>query len=193
MEKRDQMLKDSLIRFLHHGIRKVKISDLTQVLNVSSKTLYQHFEDKHGLVKECFQLYLNNTTREFSELEIASKDVAELMVSFYRSALEGLNKVNPAFFKDLSTSYSDIWSSEDAFGLLHAKNMIARGIKEEIFVASLDSDLCARTLTNLMRMLLEKEPFSSESPERQFKFVIWPYVRGMCTQKGREKFRSYQS
>lgn len=187
------MLKESLIKFLHHGIKQVKISDLTQVLNVSSKTLYQHFGDKHGLVRECFQLYLSNTTREFTELEIISNDVAELMVSFYRSALSGLNKVNPAFFKDLSSSYDDIWSSEDAFGLLHAKNMIDRGIKEEIFVPSLDLDLCAATLTHLLRMVLDKEPFSSDSPERQFTFVIWPYVRGMCTQQGREKFRSYQT
>lgn len=186
------MLKESLIKFLHHGIKQVKISDLTQVLNVSSKTLYLHFEDKHGLVRECFQLYLSNTTLEFTELELTSGDVAELMVGFYRSALAGLNKVNPAFFKDLSTSYDDIWSSEDAFGLIHAKSMIARGIKEEIFVPSLDQDLCARTLTHLLRMVLEKEPFCSETPERQFNFVIWPYVRGMCTQKGREKFRSYQ-
>ena len=192
MDKRDQLLKESLIHFLHQGIRQVKISDLTKGLNVSSKTLYQYFGDKEGLVAACFQLYLHNTTAEFERWNEVSENVAELMVNFYRSALYSLTRVNPSFFRDLAVSFPQIWNSDSAFGLSHAKFVIGKGMQQGIFVSKLDCDLCAHTLTYLMRSALEKEPFASESPERQFSYVLWPYVRGMCTSHGREVFRQYQ-
>ena len=192
MEKKDHILKEVLKKFLQNGIRDVKISDLTRELNVSSKTLYQHFDDKKGLISDSFHLYLKNTATEFTTMESNSSDVAQLLVRFYQSAITSLAKANPAFFRDLSVSYPEIWSSEDAFGLLHARNMIDRGIREEIFVPHLDIDLASHTLTNLLRMLLEREPFTGHSPEQQFNHVIWPYVRGMCTSHGREMFRQYR-
>lgn len=192
MEKKDLLLKEVLKKFLQHGIRDVKISDLTRELNVSSKTLYHHFDDKKGLIKESFHLYLKNTATEFTSIESTSEDVAQILVRFYQRAISSLSKANPAFFRDLSVSYPGIWSSEDAFGLLHARNMIDRGIREEIFVPHLDIHLCSHTLTNLLRMLLERKPFTVNTPEMQFNHVIWPYVRGMCTSHGRSMFRKYR-
>ena len=192
MDKRDHLLKESLKRFLHLGIRQVKIVDLTRDLGVSTKTVYQHFGNKDDLVRECFQLYLTNTSAEFARFEAESEDVAELLVRFYHSALRGLELANPAFFQDLSIYYKDIWNSEEAFGLEHAKNMLDRGVREGIFLPYLDRSICAHTLTSMVRMMLEQDIFRQVSPEKQFTYVIWPYVRGMCTPHGREKFRQYR-
>ncbi len=191
-ERREQLTKEVLIRFLHHGIKQVKIGDLTVELGISSKTLYQIFEDKEGLVRACFKMYLANTTEDFRKHHLASDNVAELMVNFYHSALSGLRRVNPAFFSDLSHLFPMIWNAEDAFGLSHSRYLIARGSLEGIFVAKLDQHLCAHALTLLLRSVFEREPFTSRSPEDQFNFVIWPYVRGLCTEEGRVAFRQYR-
>ena len=192
MEKRDQLLKEILIRFLQHGIRQVKISDVTTSLNVSSKTLYQVFGDKEGLIRAAFELYQANTTADFERWKTQSDNVAALMVNFYRAALAGLSRVNPAFFHELSQSYPHIWNSDSAFGLDHSRALLAQGVEEGIFVPQLDLTICSHTLTYLLRSMLDREPFASATPEQQFNQVIWPYVRGLCTEAGRAKFRAYR-
>ncbi len=189
IDRREQLLKATLKQFLQSGIRRVKISDLTRDLGISSKTIYHLFGTKDMLVRECFRLYLTNSEKDFRHWQAQSPDVATLLINFYHSALHSLERANPDFFTDLAIHYGNIWNGEKAFGLTQAKEIIRQGMEERIFVSHLDQHLCAHTLTHLLRLMLEKETYREVSPEEQFTAVIWPYVRGLCTPEGREAFR----
>lgn len=192
MDKQSYYVKESLKLFLKYGIRSVTIGQITAQLNVSSKTLYQLFGDKPGLVHACFQLYIHNSRRDFGQMETEATNVADLLIRFYHQLVQNLTRISPAFFEDLAGFFPEIWDSDEAFGIHHTRGLLTRGVQEGIFVPGIDVALCAETLTLLLRAMFEKETFNRRSTPQLLANVLWPYVRGICTPAGLAEFRRYR-
>ena len=191
-EKRGIYIRESLKLFLKFGIRSVTVGQITQRLNISSKTLYSIFGDKSGLVNECFELYKEDSQREFEGMKVESENVAEALIKFYRRSVEVFNRINPNFFNDLSSYFPQIWDDDEAFEKHRTKELLTQGIEEKIFISSIDLEICSRTLSILLRSMLEDEALFEQGNQRLFSNVLWPYLRGICTQKGLEEFRKYR-
>ncbi|MEO1451808.1 MAG: TetR/AcrR family transcriptional regulator [Bacteroidota bacterium] len=192
IEKRNHYIKESLKLFMTYGVKRVTVGQLTQHLNISSKTLYAQFGDKTGLVYACFELYKDNSSQAFERMEEASENVADLLIQFYNQLVEDLGRISPNFYNDIAQYFPEIWDSQEAFGIHHTRNMLMRGIKEGLFVEGLDLDICAETLTMLLRSMLERDPLTRPGTQRLMTNVLWPYVRGICTADGLEQFRAYR-
>ncbi|TAE51120.1 MAG: TetR/AcrR family transcriptional regulator [Bacteroidetes bacterium] len=191
-EKRAYYIKESLKLFLKYGIRTVTVGQITSHLNISSKTLYQLFGDKTGLVKACFELYSQNSHKTFEEIEAEAENVADMLIRFYKRLTDSLSRINPNFFNDMAGYFPEIWSSDEAFAMNHTRIILRRGVEEKIFVGGIDIELCAQTLTLLLRFMFEREPFGSHNSQRLLANVLWPYVRGISTPEGLEEFRRYR-
>ncbi|MEL6850950.1 MAG: TetR/AcrR family transcriptional regulator [Bacteroidota bacterium] len=192
MVKKEFYIKESLKLFLKHGIRSVTIGQITKQLNVSSKTIYVLFEDKTGLVYECFNLYKANTKKAFDEQVLASENVADMLIRFYHQAITGLSKVNPRFFNDLARYFPEIWDADDAFGIDQTKHLLQKGIQEGIFYQGMDQNLCAETITLLLRSIFDRETFQQSPTQQLLDNILWPYLRGICTPEGQVAFREYR-
>jgi len=104
--KKQEYIKQSLILFLKKGIKKVKVGEITETLNISSKTLYRFFEDKKGLVYACLELYQNNTALKLDQLlNDESKNDFEIIVETYWLSFQLLSKVNPLFIVDVENYF----------------------------------------------------------------------------------------
>jgi TetR/AcrR family transcriptional regulator, cholesterol catabolism regulator len=191
-EKRDAYIKESLKLFLKHGVKRVTVGQLTKQLNISSKTLYVLFGDKNGLVKACFELYKANSRRAYLGLQGESENVAELMVRFYHMLVEALSRMNPHFFADIARYFPAVWDNDEAFSQHQSRELIERGVAEGIFVAHLDPEICAETLTMLLSSMFTRERLNGTSTDHLLTNVIWPYVRGLCTAAGLAEFRKYR-
>lgn len=189
MDKRDFYLKESLKLFLKHGIKKVTVGDITSHLNISSKTLYAIFGDKLSLAEAAFQLYLHNAEHDFNTFSEKTENVADMLVQFSFASVESISRVHPAFFHDLAHYFPNIWDEEEAFGIQFTRALIERGIEEGIFVRAMDRDLCAKTLVWLLRAVVERQEILQQTPQALWLNVLWPYVRGLCTEQGLRAFR----
>ncbi|RMG70328.1 MAG: TetR/AcrR family transcriptional regulator [Bacteroidetes bacterium] len=192
MDKQAHYAKESLKLFLKFGIRSVTIGQITSQLNVSSKTLYQLFGDKPGLVRACFALYSRNSHEDFQRHEAEATNVADLLIRFYQQMVQSLSHISPAFFEDLAGFFPEIYDQEEAYGIHHARGILERGVTEGIFVPGIDTDLCAETLTLLLRAMFEKEAYLHQPSARLLANVLWPYVRGLCTPQGLAEFRRFR-
>lgn len=193
IEKKNIYIRGSLKLFLKYGIRSVTVGQITQTLNISSKTLYNIFGDKTGLVRECFDLYKNDSQLEYNSLKENAQNIAETLIKFYRRSVEAFNRVNPNFFNDISKYFPELWDNDEAFGKHRTQELLIQGINEGIFVSHVDTEIASRTITILLKSMLEDEAFYTQGNEALFSNIIWPYLRGICTQKGREEFRKYRS
>jgi len=191
-EKKEIYIRESLKLILKIGIRSVTVGQITQRLNISSKTLYSIFGDKSGLVSACFTLYKEDSQQEYEAIKQESSNIAEALIKFYRRSVEVFNRINPNFFNDLSSYFPQIWDDEEAFGKHRTQELLSQGIEEEIFIAGIDLEICSRTLSILLRSMLEDEALFGQGNQRLFSNVLWPYLRGICTQKGIEEFRKYR-
>ncbi|WNJ18892.1 TetR/AcrR family transcriptional regulator [Pontibacter sp. G13] len=192
MDKRIIYTKESLKLFLKFGVRSVTVGQITGHLNISSKTLYQLYGDKTGLVNACFQLYRDNSREEFDKLEADCTNVAELLVLFYNKMISSLSRINPNFLNDISNYFPEIWDSNEAFGVTFTKQILTRGVEEGIFHNSIDVEICAETLSLLLRSMFEKDPFSGRDSKKLLANMLWPFVRGICTEEGLTEFRKYR-
>jgi AcrR family transcriptional regulator len=182
----------ALALFQREGIRNVTVQQITELLNVSSKTLYQLFEDKAGLVRACFDLYRRELRGEFEGIEAEAENVAELLIRFYQQLILRLGGLSPFFLHDISAYFPEIWESEAVFGFYHTRSLLERGRQEGIFSSLIDPELCAHALTLLLRSMAEERPFTGYEPKVLLNNLIWPYVRGLCTPAGIEAFRRYR-
>lgn len=194
MERTQYFVKESLKLFLKYGVKSVTVGQITQHLNVSSKTLYQLFGDKTGLVHQCAELYRTNTAKAYEQLFTDSANVADAVIRFYSLLVESMSIVNPNFFVDIARYFPDLWNQQEAFGLQYTRRLIERGVAEGIFVSGLEVDICAETLTLLIRSIFEKDPLAGTNTQTQILManVLWPYLRGISTPEGRQEFRKYR-
>lgn len=192
VEKKDIYIKESLKLFLKYGIKTVTVGQITAKLNISSKTLYLIFGDKTALVSECFALYRLNYDKEYEQIKSEAVNVADMLIQFYNKSIESLTRINPNFFNDISRYFPEMWNSAEAFGYRHTRELLEQGVSEGIFVSSIDMDLCAETLTLLLRSMFDRESFSETSTRKLLTNVMWPYVRGICTESGMVEFRKHR-
>lgn len=194
MEKKSFYIKESLKLFLQYGIKTVTIGQITQQLNVSSKTLYLLFGDKTGLVEACFELYRENTEKAYRELLEQAENVAEGLILFYHKLVESMSRINPNFHNDIARYFPRIWDGDEAFGKIQTRQLLERGIKENIFVSNIDPSICTETITLLIRSMFQQDPFAPSSPgmAKLMSNILWPYLRGISTPEGREAFRKYR-
>ncbi|MDX1909303.1 MAG: TetR/AcrR family transcriptional regulator [Bacteroidia bacterium] len=191
-DRKSLYVKETLKLFLKYGVRSVTIGQITSQLNISSKTLYQLFEDKTGLVRACFELYLHSSRQAFADMEMESTNVADLLIRFYNKMVETFTRINANFFNDLASYFPDIWSADGAFSTAEVRMILERGVREGIFMPNISLDICAQTLTLLLRSMFEREPDHTHSSQTLLSNVLWPYVRGICTPQGLEEFRKYR-
>ncbi|MEZ4775211.1 MAG: TetR/AcrR family transcriptional regulator [Bacteroidia bacterium] len=194
MDKKEFYVKESLKLFMKYGVKSVTVGQITAKLNISSKTLYVIFGDKTGLVETCFDLYKQHSNKEFEALRADSENVADMLVRFYNMLMESISRINPNFFNDIASYFPKIWDSDEAFGINQTRSLMVQGVSEGIFSKAIDIELCAETLTLLLRSMFEKDPYDSRhgGSQRLLANVLWPYVRGLCTQEGMEEFRKYR-
>lgn len=194
MEKKEVYIKESLKLFLKYGIKSVTIGQITQQLNVSSKTLYQLFGDKIGLVKACLELYRTNTEKAYQQLMRGAENVADALMAFYEELIQSMSRINPNFLLDIARYFPEIWNEDQAFGIQHTRALLQRGQQEALFVAGLNLEICASTITLLIRSMFQQDPFAGRSANIQLMTsnVLWPYLRGISTDQGREAFRKYR-
>lgn len=186
------LVKESLKLFLQEGIRGMPIGELSRRLGVSTKTLYQHFGDKPGLVRACVRLYRANSLKLYQESSEGASDSAEVLVRFHHQQVSRLLRTHPAFFRDIAYYLAEESEKRGLLGEQETRELLVRGQSEGLFQQNIDPEISASTLTLLMEAIFEGQRFSGHGTRELMTQVLWPYWRGLCTELGLEAFRLHR-
>ncbi len=194
MDKTQLYTEQALRQFLKHGIKTVTIGEIAQKLNISTKTIYKLFGDKNGLVSAC--LKLDKTIVEKTYQKILSNEILMMsLIEFYNELVNRISRVNANYFLDVQKYFPQAWEEIATLSTAYIKVLLERGIEQGYFYKTLDKEAVAQTLSLLVKAMLDDHTFINYTPNRRqlSANVIYPYMRGICTQKGWEEIRQYLS
>ncbi len=192
MERREALVGASLQLFTQEGIKAVSMGRLSQALGVSTKTLYQLFGDKRGLVAACLQRYLAEGNRLYAALAADVEDAAELILRYYQRQIERLLRIHPGFLREAAHYLPSDQQRRDFLGEDLSREMLAQGQAQGLFQPGVAIPIAASTLALLLESIFEGQRFAGHGTRELMTQVLWPYLRGLCTQSGLEAFRHYR-
>ncbi|MEM1323681.1 MAG: TetR/AcrR family transcriptional regulator [Bacteroidota bacterium] len=192
MMSNELIIETATALFLQNGVKSITIDRIVKELRTSKRTIYQYFEDKTALLKACLYVY-NNKVRAENEAIIKSSDNAiEAMGHLHQKIVRRAHQVNPNFFNDILYYYPGLLheSYKEAGNFAHRQliELAEWGIEDGIFPKELDVEVVVKTVLAMQKMLKDNKLFpATEFSKEQLTFgILVPYLRGLCTAKGRK-------
>jgi len=186
------IIKTAMKVFLLQGVRTVPLDRLAKDLRTSKRTIYQHFDNKTELLKACLADYHTQIKKENQEIIDNSPDAIEAMGHLFQQILLRSSMVNPNFFNDIIHYYpgllNESYKETGNFAHQQLEDMAKWGIEDEIFLKDMDIEVTTKTVLSLLKLLKDNDqfPVTEYSKERLTFGILLPYMRGLCTAKGRQ-------
>jgi len=178
--------------FLLQGVKTVPLDRLAKDLRTSKRTIYQHFDNKTELLKACLADYHTQIKKENQEIIDNSPDAIEAMGHLFQQILLRSSMVNPNFFNDIIHYYpgllNESYKETGNFAHQQLEDMAKWGIEDEILLTDMDIEVTTKTVLSLLKLLKDNDqfPVTEYSKERLTFGILLPYMRGLCTAKGRQ-------
>jgi len=157
LETRRRLIEAGEKLFARRGFARTRASDISREAGVAVGTLYLHFTDKEGLLREIL-------FQGFEELHAVVRRIAETKYSAVREsvrahaeALVGYAAEHPALFQILfSTEVATTAAGAELLGALtaHQEERLREGMAEGYFRADLDPAVAAHAVIGMLTQVL---------------------------------------
>jgi AcrR family transcriptional regulator len=193
-----QLIAETAIKgFLSHGIREITIARLTEPLGISTKTVYNYFESKEDLLKECLDILYRKHLFELRNIVSAKADPVNKILSVFRGALKEDFGISNMFYHDLNYYYPELQNkaikriSDESRALIIP--VIEQGIRDGYFLSGLKPPILLMGISTLYTFITRGNDSEGgrHSPQLLFENLVEIYIRGMCTEKGRKQIKNH--
>jgi len=190
------MCKDNYIEkctaiFTTYGV-KVSADEISRMLQISKRTLYEQFESKENLIFEC----VNHTINKIQTLKEAhfsdnKNNVIEKLFPFTNPQLQKMLLEENRFLKDVRRLHVDIYRKTMEKHIESFKSniigIIKEGIDEGVFIPDINPEIIIDVIFMIHDALTNKLEFFDKFPPLEiFKNTALCYLRGISTPKGLE-------
>ena len=184
MDTKSYVIEEASKLFYENGIKAVRMDDIAVHCSMSKRTIYELFESREKLLEECIDLMMSRLSTLFDNIVSKAQNVLEEFwlvfgASFDKPKVGRLLKELQKLYPELSRKMNER-HYHNTLNQNHQKLQI--GVEEGLILPQLDLDFFAVTFTNYVFGLPEAEKYVSTD----VKTAIIIYMRGMCTEKGRE-------
>ena len=192
MTNRERIIEIATQLFIQHGVKSVTIDRIVKELHTSKRTLYNHFTDKTELLRACLAVYHKRIKAENEAAIEASDNAIEAMARIHQQIVRRASVVNPNFFNDILHYYPNMlhesYRNNGNFAHAQVENLGNWGINDGIFVKDIDMEIVTKMVLLLLDLLKDNNrfPIDKYSKERLTFAILVPYMRGLCTDKGRK-------
>lgn len=187
-----QLIIDTAMKlFKTQGVKSVPLDRLAKDLRTSKRTIYRHFENKTELLKACLMDYHLEVRSEDEDTINKAKNAIEAMGYMHQQIIKRNAEINPNFFNDIIHYYpgllEDSYTKAGNYAHTNLYKIAQWGIKDGLFYEDLDVEVTTKTVMSLLKLLKDTEEFPAIdfSKERLTFGIMIPYMRGLCTPKGR--------
>jgi len=173
--------------FMEHGIKAVKMDDISKKLSVSKRTVYEIYGDKEELVYECVTHYDQEKQKYLSDY--ASKHhVIDIVMEAYRLKAQEVHKINPAFYQDIMhyPQVEQYIRQERERVRNDLQKFMLRGVKEGFFREDVNYDIIVHLFDAMGQYIVTNRLLQQYRLEELFVNFFMVALRGVCTELGRK-------
>lgn len=188
---RTRILEIATEQFSRYGVRAVTMEDIARLGGISKKTIYQEFSDKKDLVKEAFEVLLEQDRRKLNFILETEDGVIEHLVRTSKMVRERLQNINPLVIMEVQKYFPESWRMFEDFKvnviMEDLINVIERGKKLGYFREEIDSHILAKVRINQITSGFDPENFTRSDfnlVEEQM-VLLDHFLHGIFTEKGR--------
>ena len=188
-ELKNKIIDDSLNLFFTNGVKNVSMDDISRSIGISKKTLYQHFDNKTGLLKSIIESFIHDQDEEIFSILNEEIDVIEKILRIYSKILSHFKSCNPSFVFGLKKYYPEIFGlfikfKEDQL-LSVVTQLLKQGKNEGVFRNDINENLIYELHVSRINSIIS----GSLLPDRYigdpvFFEVLKTSLRGITTLKG---------
>lgn len=185
-EMKERVILEALESFRMHGIKSIRMDDIANQLKMSKRTLYEIFEDKETLLKECILYHQEVSQKELERIVRESRNVLEVILKCYKGSIEMYHKTNKKFVEEIKKYpkvYDMIVNSREKDNTV-VINFLKRGVDQGIFRADMNYAIIHALLREQMDMLMTSNVCKQFSFLEVYEAVVFTYLRGIATEKG---------
>lgn len=193
MEIKEKILQEAIEAFRENGIKSIRMDDIANKLKMSKRTLYEIFEDKETLLKECILCHQYQNQKALEEIVNNSSNVLEVILKCYKGSIEMYHKTNWKFFEEIKKYpkvYEMIVNNREHDNTI-VTNFLKRGVDQGIFRSDVNFEIIHELLRQQMDMLIYSPVWRKFSFLDVYEAVIFIYLRGVVTTKGLEELDDF--
>jgi TetR/AcrR family transcriptional regulator, cholesterol catabolism regulator len=180
--------------FIEHGIRNISMDDLSRMLGISKKTLYQFVENKVDLLKK-ISLYIQETIKKrMEELEQMDLNAIDILLEMSKIAGAKHLRINSMITFEFRKYYPQVFNEylciKKDLLVDNIKKNIDQGIKEGLYRQDLNKDIIAHLYFKKIEDFHNPEltDLQNFSYDNVFEVMFENHIRGIANQKGIEYF-----
>jgi AcrR family transcriptional regulator len=192
-ELKEKIVVTALTVFRENGIKSITMDDIAAMLKISKRTLYEIFEDKEALLKECIMYHQNIAQKVWEEIVSDSTNVLEILLKCYRKSVEILHKTDGRFFEDIKKypeAHKLIMSYRKQDGDIIA-NFLRKGVTQGLFREDVNYEIIQILLHEQFNVLKNTDICHQYAPLEVFETIMLTCLRGISTQKGADELKNF--
>jgi TetR/AcrR family transcriptional regulator, cholesterol catabolism regulator len=193
-QKYDSLIEGCYKIFTEHGIRNISMDDLSRMMGISKKTLYQFVENKVDLLKK-ISLYIQETIKtRMEELKKTDLNAIDILLEMSKIASSKHLRINPMITFEFRKYYPQVFEDyiciKKELIIENIKKNIEQGIKEGLYRQDLNKDIIAHLYFKKIEDFHNPEITDQQnfSYETVFEVMFENHIRGIANQLGIEYF-----
>jgi len=190
---KEKVILEAMEAFRTHGIKSIRMDDIANLLKMSKRTLYEIFEDKETLLKECILYHQEHNQEALEQVVNESKNVLEVILKCYKGSIEMYHKTNKKFFEEIKKYpkvYDMIMNSREKDSTV-VIDFLKSGVDQGIFRADINFAIIHDLLREQMDLLMTSNVSKRFSFLEVYEAIIFTYLRGIATQKGAQELDDF--
>lgn len=152
---RETIVKKASALFIQRGFKSVTMDDLAEVLGISKKTLYTHFDNKEQLVRESSLFVFDTVCKEIETIKNKAAHPIEELYTVKSAVLKYYQNEDSSPIYQLQKYYPEIYSElkdqeYDRLAVM-VQSSLKLGVNTGLFRPNIDTDFVSRLYLNGMR------------------------------------------
>ena len=197
MSEFDKILDVSENLIMKYGARSVTMSDISNELGMSKKTLYNYVINKDDLVYKMIVRFLDKDKQELVEEISSSSNALEEMMILSEHVKKNIQRVNPSLIFDLkkyhnkSFQYIQDFNKSFIYDRIHSN--LQKGIEDKLYRSDMNIDIVTRIYFGLMPIFSDDVLFPLNEFNRQdlYQEMVNYHIYSIISDKGLKLLQQY--
>ncbi|KAA6312581.1 HTH-type transcriptional repressor KstR2 [termite gut metagenome] len=194
-ELKEKIIVIALTAFKRNGIKSITMDDIATQLKISKRTLYEIFEDKEMLLKECVIYHLCTSQKMVEDIAASSNNVLEIILKCYRKSIDAISAIDRRFVDEIK-KYPGVhelvvnYRKQDNDAVI---NFLKKGVQQGLFRNDINYEIIQLLLRKQLDMLKDTDICTQYSFLEVYESITLTYLRGISTQKGADELEKFVS
>jgi len=197
MASKEHIMDIACRLFRERGCKSVTMDDIAAASGISKRTLYEQFDDKSALLKDCIAVMGERHGAQIEKIRQSSGNVLEFFINVHRYQTDFRMKMYGHFFSDMKKYYPEIFEGVVSKIKSHTfeknRELILQGQSQGIFHTFVDIDILTVLMTEIVNVIKESEQVGQYEIGRRelLENTMFIFLRGISTPKGVEMIDNY--